>query len=267
MMNIWEENVRSGMLHTVPLPYNMTESARSFYRETLTELAEKLAAFGGKIGAASLERSLDLYRDIRNSLLCLHELRFQNRLPLSAEEFYTVTEAGFSLPPETYRAHLLSLTSALRDEKSSPATGIPVIISGSLVEEMMIFDLIEMSGGRVAADDLCNGYRFCDPADGTGVDPMERLIDRYMRRFPCPARSIVGDRVARVKGLIERSGAVGVIFLFQKFCTPHLADYPALTEELKKYGVPALLVEMDETGSTEGQLKTRFEAFFEMIGR
>jgi benzoyl-CoA reductase/2-hydroxyglutaryl-CoA dehydratase subunit BcrC/BadD/HgdB len=266
MMNIWEENVRCGILHTVSLPYNTTESARSFYRETLTELVEKLTASGGKIDADSLERSLDLYRDIRSSLLRLHELRFQNRLPLSAGEFYTVAEAGFSLPPEAYRAHLLGLTGALSDEKSSPTTGIPVMVSGSLVEELMIFDLIEMAGGRVVADDLCNGYRFCDPADGMGGDPMERLIARYMRRFPCPARSIVGDRITRVKGLIERSGAAGVIFLFQKFCTPHLADYPALAEELKKDGIPVLLVEMDETGSTEGQLKTRFEAFFEMIG-
>ncbi len=243
----------------------MNESARAFYRETLSELAGKLAAVGGKIDANSLERSLDLYRDIRNSLLRLHELRFQNRLALSARQFYTVAEAGFSLPPEAYYAQLSGLTGALRDEKTPPTTGIPVMVSGSLVEEMGIFDLLEAAGLRIAADDLCNGYRFCDPSDGTGADPMERLIDRYMHRFPCPARSIVGDRVARLRELIERSGAKGVIFLFQKFCTPHLADYPALAGELKKDGVPVLLVEMDETGNTE-QLKTRFEAFFEIIG-
>ncbi|MCX5997969.1 MAG: 2-hydroxyacyl-CoA dehydratase family protein [Chloroflexi bacterium] len=116
------------------------------------------------------------------------------------------------------------------------------------------------------ADDLCNGYRFCEPADGSGKDPMERLIDRYIHRFPCPARATIEDRVPRVRELVERSGARGVIFLFQKFCTPHLADYPALAAELKNGGIPVLLVEMDESGNIEGQLKTRFEAFFEIIG-
>ena len=95
---------------------------------------------------------------------------------------------------------------------------------------------------------------------------MDRLIDRYQRRFPCPARSTVGERTDPVKGLVERSGARGVIFLFQKFCTPHLADYPALAAEDFKVYRSMLLVEMDESGNIEGQLKTRFEAFFEMIG-
>jgi benzoyl-CoA reductase/2-hydroxyglutaryl-CoA dehydratase subunit BcrC/BadD/HgdB len=143
---------------------------------------------------------------------------------------------------------------------------VPVLVSGSLVEQMWIFDLLEAAGGRVVADDLCNGYRFCQPADGTGSGPMDRLIDRYMHHFPCPSRSNVNDRIARFMLLIERSAAKGVVFLFQKFCTPHLADYPALSEELKKEGIPSLLVEMDESGNIEGQLKTRFEAFFEITG-
>lgn len=267
MMNIWEENVKLGLFHTVPLPYNAGESARAFYRQTLNELIDKLAKAGGKTDSTSLEQSLDLYGEIRSNLLRLHELRFQNRLALSARDFYTIVEAGFSLPPEEYRIHLANfIINVLGDKKAAPASGIPVLISGSIIEQMWIFDLLEAAGGQVVADDLCNGYRFCEPADGTGIDPLDRLIDRYTHRFPCPARSIVGDRITQVKGLVERSGAKGVIFLFQKFCTPHLADYPALAEEFKNDGIPVLLVEIDESGNIEGQLKTRFEAFFEIIG-
>ncbi len=131
---------------------------------------------------------------------------------------------------------------------------------------MQIYDIVEAAGGRTAADDLCTGYRFIDPADGSGRTPMDRLIDRYQRRFPCPARSVVGDRHAPVRKLIERAGAKGVVFFFQKFCTPHLADYPALCEDLKGAGIPVLLVEIEESGINEGQLTTRLEGFFEMIG-
>jgi benzoyl-CoA reductase/2-hydroxyglutaryl-CoA dehydratase subunit BcrC/BadD/HgdB len=169
------------------------------------------------------------------------------------------------MPPEDYLALLNSLTVAIENQAAIKEDGIPVLVSGSIVEQLWIFDLLEAAGGRVVADDLCNGYRFCLPADGKGEDPMERLIDRYVNRFPCPARSNIEDRVPRVKELVERSGAKGVIFIFQKFCTPHLADYPALAAELKDSGIPVLLVEMDESGNIEGQLKTRFGAFFEMI--
>jgi benzoyl-CoA reductase/2-hydroxyglutaryl-CoA dehydratase subunit BcrC/BadD/HgdB len=56
-----------------------------------------------------------------------------------------------------------------------------------------------------------------------------------------------------------------VIFLFQKFCTPHLADYPVIKEMLDKEGMQSIMLEMDETGIMEGQLQTRLEGFFEVI--
>jgi benzoyl-CoA reductase subunit C len=265
MLNIWEENAGPGLFHSIPLPYNKGESARKFYGQTLNEFISKLAGIGGKIDYASLQRSLDLYADIRNGLLHLHELRSRRLVAMTANEFYTVAEAGFSLPPEVYLEKLTGLLRAVEADKSITNEGIPVLVSGSIVEQLWIFDLLEAAGGRVVADDLCNGYRYCEPADGLGPDPMERIIDRYMRRFPCPARSVVDERASRVRTLVERSGARGVIFLLQKFCTPHLADYPAMAEELRNLDVPVLLVEMDESGNIGGQLKTRFEAFFEIL--
>ena len=94
---------------------------------------------------------------------------------------------------------------------------------------------------------------------------MEQLVDRYVNRFPCPARARAIDRSRRITELIKLSGAQGVIFILEKFCTPHLADYPVLTEEFKKNGIPSLLIEMDETWNMEAQLKTRLESFFEMM--
>jgi benzoyl-CoA reductase/2-hydroxyglutaryl-CoA dehydratase subunit BcrC/BadD/HgdB len=266
MMNIWAENTGQGLFHTIPLPYNTGQSARVFYRHTVNELIDKLATVGGKVTPATLERSLNLYTEIRKNLLRLYELRLQRLFVASASDYYTILAAGYSLPPEEYLALLTNLTGALDNRAAIQDNGIPVLVSGSLVEQLWIFDLLEAAGGRVVADDLCNGYRYCQPADGVGADPLNRLIDRYMRRFPCPARSTVEERVPMVKELVGKSGARGVIFLFQKFCTPHLADYPALAAELKNEGIPVLLVEMDESGNIEGQLKTRFGAFFEMTG-
>jgi benzoyl-CoA reductase/2-hydroxyglutaryl-CoA dehydratase subunit BcrC/BadD/HgdB len=266
MINIWEENIPAELYHTIPLPYHANREATTFYRETLDEFVERLASVGGTVDEKKLASSLDLYREIRTLMGELYELRYDNRLSLSGREFYTVVEAGFSLPPDQYRALLITLVESARGGKSSPRTGIPILVSGSLVEDMRVFDIVETAGGRVAADDLCTGYRFIDPADGSGSTPMDRLIDRYQRRFPCPARSVVGDRNTPIRKLIERSGASGVVFFFQKFCTPHLADYPALSEELKGAGIPVVALEMEETGINEGQLTTRLEGFFEMIG-
>jgi len=256
MMSIWEENTGPGLFHTIPLPYNSGPGARIFYGYTLNDLIDKLATVGGKATTASLERSLDLYAEIRRKMLRLYELRLQHIFVPPASDFYMVLEAGFSLPPEEYLALLVNLTDTVGRIKPAVRGGIPVLVSGSIVEQLWILDLLEAAGGWVVADDLCNGYRYCEPAEGTGAGPMERLIDRYMHRFPCPARSTIQDRVPRVMELVEKSGAKGVICLFQKFCTPHLADYPALAAELKNNRLPVLLMEMDESGNIEGQLKT-----------
>jgi benzoyl-CoA reductase/2-hydroxyglutaryl-CoA dehydratase subunit BcrC/BadD/HgdB len=78
MMSIWEENAGPGLFHTVPLPYNSGQSAKIFYAHALKELIDKLADVGGRVTPASLERSLDLYAEIRENLLRLYELRLGN---------------------------------------------------------------------------------------------------------------------------------------------------------------------------------------------
>jgi len=50
-----------------------------------------------------------------------------------------------------------------------------------------------------------------------------------------------------------------------KFCDPHAFDYPYLKEALDGAGIPSMLFEMEDQIPAEGQLKTRFEAFLEMI--
>lgn len=64
-----------------------------------------------------------------------------------------------------------------------------MLVSGSLIEDSGILNIIESAGGRIVADDLCNGYRQLVPPDGQGETSMDRVIDRYLNRFPCPARS------------------------------------------------------------------------------
>lgn len=58
--------------------------------------------------------------------------------------------------------------------------------------------------------------------------------------------------------------AQGIIFLVPKYCDPILFDIPALTHMLTQNGCPSLVLEVSGTLS-EGQIRTRVEAFLEMI--
>jgi benzoyl-CoA reductase/2-hydroxyglutaryl-CoA dehydratase subunit BcrC/BadD/HgdB len=264
-LNIWEANCSGEIFHTTPMPYNDSPEARKFMRAAVLDLAERLNGIGGHFSMSNLERSLALYGHIREHLDHIYTLRVQDRLPLSAAQLLVVVLAGFVSEPETYLAMLNDLLVALPDQRVPVNRGVPIFVSGSLIESPAYLETIEACGGRIVADDLCTGMRFFMPARGDGEDAVAALVDRHVHRMPCPARAHIKHRIDYLAKLVKHCAAQGVIFIFQKYCTPHLADFPSLAGELKSGGVPHIMIEVDESWRLSGQLHTRLEGFFETL--
>lgn len=266
MVNIWRDVVKPELVHSLPIPYNHTNESVSYFRSVLDELVYKLNTLDGHFTPSALNDSLDLYHRIRSMQYTLYEKRFKRETDLCPSDFMAIMDAGSVMPPEDYLAILENWFHQIPYAGGNrPEDAVPVTVSGSLVERPEILDMIEDSGARIVADDLCNGFRQILPPDGRGKTSMDRLIHRYINRFPCPARSRAPDRGRRMLEILKQSGSKGVIFLIQKFCTPHLADIPILSDLLKQAGYPSVVIEMDETWRMEGQIKTRLEGFVEMI--
>ena len=68
--------------------------------------------------------------------------------------------------------------------------------------------------------------------------------------------------------MVERAqncNAQGAVVLIAKYCEPHLFHYPFIKEALKGAGIPHLMLETEhELVSLEG-MKTRLQAFMEML--
>ncbi len=58
----------------------------------------------------------------------------------------------------------------------------------------------------------------------------------------------------------------GAIFLLEKYCDPYCLAYPDLRRALEEQRIPSLLIETGEIAMPLGQIRTRTQAFFEMIG-
>lgn len=268
--NVWELHVPGAIHHTVSLPYADGPDARRFLRQALAELAEKLASVGSPVTAPALAASLDLYEEIRSLVRRLYDLRSLGRLALSAVDFYTVILAALVTPPGEVLSMLRDLAArAESTQRAAPRPGVPVIVSGSVIQDLGVLEILDACGARVVADDLCTGWRAFSPAPvraAEGSDPIERLMDRHFGRLPCPARRKAQERAPRIAELAVGAGAKGVVFLVQKFCTPHLADVPVVLESLRTRGIRGLVVELEEGGLNEGQLRTRVQTFLEMVG-
>jgi len=265
LIHIWKENIGGELFHTVPLPYNDTREGRAYLRSALDELAEKLQSIGGRNVGSQIDQSVRLYASIRERVKRLYEKRYSGNLALPAKDFYTIIQTAFVVPPEDYLDMLRQFMEDAEDTDEKPAQGIPVVVTGSIIEDLGYFDLIEACGGRIVGDDLCTGLRHFDYPEPRDTDPFDRIMERHFNRMPCPARSRATRRAQLLQDLVHQSGARGLIGLFQKFCTPHLADYPVIRDAFTKEGIPSMMLEMDEAGAMKGQIQTRLEGFFEMM--
>ncbi len=118
----------------------------------------------------------------------------------------------------------------------------------------------------VVRDDLCSGARFLRLMVPEDVDPLEGLTNRYFTSFLCPTKhKSVSAHLEMLLQEVEKSGAKGVIFLLYKYCETHFFDYPDLKVALESKGIPTLLLEVEDPSSSIGQLKTRVQAFVEML--
>ena len=131
-------------------------------------------------------------------------------------------------------------------------------------------EVLDAAGAYVGADDYAAvGRRVVRPASlaaSPAGDPWGVLLARYWAAPPCSTRSSDhGERIRHLGGLLDRSGARGVILHVLKFCEPELFDVPVLRRTFAERGVPVLYLEGELEAGLSGQVVTRVEAFVEMI--
>jgi benzoyl-CoA reductase/2-hydroxyglutaryl-CoA dehydratase subunit BcrC/BadD/HgdB len=73
------------------------------------------------------------------------------------------------------------------------------------------------------------------------------------------------NRFGYLKEFAEEFGVEGVIMYIIRFCDTHEFDVPDVKEYLTGLGLPVLHIEDDYKVSNVGQLRTRIEAFLEII--
>jgi benzoyl-CoA reductase/2-hydroxyglutaryl-CoA dehydratase subunit BcrC/BadD/HgdB len=96
-------------------------------------------------------------------------------------------------------------------------------------------------------------------------EPYLALARGYLNRPGCSRMAGLEERLAETMKLAKDYAVDGAVYTSVKFCDQHLSDAPYFAEKLKEAGIPMLFLENDYTWSTIGQLKTRVEAFIEML--
>jgi benzoyl-CoA reductase subunit C len=269
LSDIWRINVKSRFHADVLLPAKLdSDSASDYLIATFRKLIKDFENWQGRsITEKRLREAADLYNEIRSHLNSLYVLRQAHPGLIVGSDFHAVVQASMWMDREAFSKILSAIVGCLKEQATDTSfQGKRIVLSGGVCNVPDIYPAIEAAGAVVVGEDVCTGDRFFQGNIQMQGDMVESIARRYIDRIVCPAKHHgLFSRGNQLIQKVRETRADGVLFLFLKFCDPHGFDYPYLKQMLDQEGISSMLFEIEDRNLSEGQFKTRCEAFIEML--
>jgi benzoyl-CoA reductase subunit C len=261
LTDLWRRNVPQIPLFHFAMPTRLDGPiSRDYLLAELRSLRERVEALTGRaVSDDDLRTSIALYNRTRALVRDLYGRASQ----FDPRELYALVRTVFQQPKETFEEAGCRMQDTYPSLSRSFA--LSLFLVGPSLADPILFDVIAEAGARVVGDLLDLGERHFAVDAAEAGDPLEALADRLLALVPTPTKHhSQRGRAEHLLSSVKARGARGVVFARQKFCDPHGFDYAYLVRALDETGVPHLLVELEQA-SQAGQLRTRVEAFVEML--
>jgi len=268
LFDLWRNYIGTPFYHVLTVPRKYTQPAHDLYHSQVKQFKTHFEEFLGiQITDESLYRSIVIYNESRNLLKRLYELRKSDTPPISGAETMEVLNACFRMPKELFNEWLRSLLDELSMRGNSHKSRSRLMVAGSVMTNPEFIESIEELGGLVVTDELCTGTRYwSDPVVlDRNITPLEAISQRYLNNFPCARMFPSDERFNRILDLARDFRVDGVISQIIRYCVQYAHDLPLLTERLKEQGIPVLALDVEYGTSGSGQIRTRVQAFLEML--
>jgi benzoyl-CoA reductase subunit C len=267
MCDNWTHQVKMPFSYYMSVPYKSDEGAIDFYEEELHLFQGTLEKhFGVNITDESLEDSIRVSNETRSLLTKLHEMRARKDPPLTGTELQKIAILSTAMPPEDYNQLLQTFIEEV--DAREGITGVParLMVIGSPMDDTRLTETIEEFGGLIVTDATCYGaYSYWDSIKTVG-NPWRSVASYYLKRPGCPRMpQKSGDRLAYIGEMAKAFDVDGIIFERMLFCNLWGGETLPLEEGLQEMGIPLLVLDREYITGAVGQLKTRLQAFIEMI--
>ncbi len=275
--SVWSYSLPFNYFHFVNVPTVCDDSSLEFFQEELNTFRRSLEKFTERaITDDDLNRAIHIHNENRDKVRALYELRKQDPPLISGKELTMTLTAGSSLPIEEANALLEQVLAEVKSRKESPLQKGPrILIDGACLDNIGLIQLVEELGGNVVADTICNGARDFFPRTDEGRDPIDQLARRYLNKLNCPKTyranktgTFEGDiayRFGDIGAYAKEFKVDGAILYVYRYCDPFGFEVPARKAYYQSIQIPLLHLEDIYSAGTLGQLRTRIQAFLEMI--
>lgn len=274
--DVWRDNLNLPYWHFLNVPHVTDDPSIEFMREILRVLIGTLEKFTGKkITDEELHKAVTAHNENRRLMKGLYALRRENPPLITGAEMMKCLVAAMSLPVDEANVLITDITREVAQRKSAAdGTKKRIMLIGDQIDNISIADAIEDAGAYLVMDDISIGSKMYWQDVDITKDPLQGIAERYLRKLKIPTTYVdtgktyqdnLNARFGHMRKYIEEFKIDGVILLIYKYCDPYGFEVPAIKGYIESAGVPVLYLEDEYSISTIARMKTRIEAFLEMI--
>ena len=260
--------------HVMQLPHSKNEYALELWKNEISELIKRLEKeFNIKITEEKLRDSIKLFNEERRAIKELYELGKLNPSPIRGSEMHeALHSSNYKFNRIAYINEIKQLVNSIKEtylqseqkesDKNKPRILITGCPTGGLVDK--VIRQIEEVGGSVVCFESCLGSKNFEMLVDEDKDPIEAIAEKYIN-IPCSVMSPNDGRMDVIKKYIEEYNIDGVIEVTLTACHTYAVETEKVRRTVEECGKSYLNIETNYSNSDAPQLRTRLEAFIEML--
>jgi benzoyl-CoA reductase/2-hydroxyglutaryl-CoA dehydratase subunit BcrC/BadD/HgdB len=263
-------------LYVMDLPQMKSDEGRVVLKAEYLRFKEAVEELTGvTIDAKRLKKGIEIVNNKRKAIHRLSSLRKVDPAPISGLDALLANQVFFYDDPARFTNSVNKICDELekRIEKVEGVfpKGTPrILLSGCpmAVPNWKVPWIIETSGAVIVGEESCVGERgtrnLTVDSGNTVEELMEAIVDRYFQ-VDCAIFTPNPDRLRHVEEMFREYKADGIIHYCLQFCQPYATEAIPVEKTLEGKDIPTLRIDTDYSMEDVGQLKTRIEAFIELI--
>lgn len=266
---------------TLPRVKDSEQSLRLWNEEVKSMKKQIETLTGNKITRKKLRSAIELTQKATKAFRRLQDLR-KGAPVIMGRDAMLVNQTYMWDDIERWTAKTEQLCNELENRAQEKIWACPpdtprVMVTGTPMiwpDNWKVPTLIEEGSpmGILVADELCSSERIL--YDPVGVDEwsmndmMNAISERYLMASTCPCFTSEDgneDRINWLLNKIKEWNIQGVIYYVVRGCMLYAMEYTRIKKVLNRIGVPVYYLDTEYTREDVGQIKTRVEAFLEML--
>ena len=267
LYDAWRRYLRTPFTHIIDLPKIVTPESKNYFKDQFSQFKKAIENhFKREITGESLKASIALWNETRSLLKELYELRKSENPPVTGSQVMAIVKASMGGDRKVFNQGLRVLLDKLKDTPNpGQSQNKRILITGSYFDQLDLIEMIEKLGADVVCEDLSNGIKYFEGEVDINKEPIQALADYYLEKSYC-ARMVDSEKRSKdILKLVKDYKIDAVIYFALKFCDSNLIDFPYQKSKLSEAGVPVLFLEGERALINLSQLKTRAQAFLEII--